>query len=339
MDHGRNLAHSPGPMKVLVTGASGFVGSGLIAELNRRGIRPRALLRKSSAVTNLANLDFDRVEGSLGDEASLRTAVRGCDAVFHVAGVVTAPSEAEFLEHNAVGAERLARAVAEECPGLGRFVLVSSLAAAGPAGPGAPRTESEPEAPVSAYGRSKWEGEKRVLQLSHRIPITVIRPPMVYGPRDQATFLFVKSVKGRLVPAFEKFYSAIHVDDLVRGIADAGLEPGRTLPSGERLFLTREQVFSYSEMMEAIGDCLGKKPIAFPLPFPVLAGVAWGLDGLGKITGRTYPLNRDKLNEIRPDHWTCSGEKARKLLGFEAKHDIRSGWADAVAWYRSAGWI
>jgi nucleoside-diphosphate-sugar epimerase len=142
-----------------------------------------------------------------------------------------------------------------------------------------------------------------------------------------------------LVPAFEKFYSAIHVDDLVRGIADAGLAPGRALPSGERLFLTREQVFSYSEMMEAIGACLGKKPIAFPLPFPVLAGVAWGLDGLGKITGRTYPLNRDKLNEIRPDHWTCSGEKARKLLGFEAKHDIRSGWADAVAWYRSAGWI
>ena len=123
-------------MKVLVTGASGFVGSGLIAELNRRGIRPLALLRKTSAVTNLASLEFDRAEGSLGDEASLRAAARGCDAVFHVAGVVTAPSEAEFLEHNAVGAERLARAVAEECPGLGRFVLVSSLAAAGPAGPG-----------------------------------------------------------------------------------------------------------------------------------------------------------------------------------------------------------
>src|SRR5205823_1417576 len=112
----------------LVTGASGFIGSTLIEELNRRGIGVRALLRRTSSDANLKGLDYTRAEGSLADFESLKKAASGVDYVFHLAGVTSAPNRAAYFEHNAEGTERLARAAAEANPGLKRFVYVSSLA-------------------------------------------------------------------------------------------------------------------------------------------------------------------------------------------------------------------
>ena len=346
LDHRVAIAHIGNLMKALVTGASGFVGSQLIRELNGRGLEVFALMRKTSRPTNVEGIQFERREGDLRDLESLKTAVRGMDVVYHVAGAVTAPNRETFFEHNARGAERVARAVAECAPEVKRMVLVSSLAAGGPARGPEPRREGEADQPISWYGESKLEGERLVLAYRDRVPVAIVRPPMVYGPRDKGTFLFVKAANGGIVPMFkgatpdgQKYYTAIHVADLARGIADAGLASVSQVPSGEVLYLTDDQVFSYEEMMRIIASKLGKKMRKLHVPVATLKVAAVGMDLLGKITGRTYPLNRDKLNEITPDYWTCSAEKAKRMLGFEAKHDLESGWADAVDWYRKSGWL
>ena len=335
--------------KALVTGSTGFIGSSLIEELNTLGIEVAALTRSSSSMKNLEGMQFSRVYGDLSDRESLERAIAesGADYIFHLAGVVTAKNRDGFFNANADGTRLLAEAVAKVRPGLSRFVYVSSLAAGGPASADfSPRIETESDAPVSAYGESKLEGEKYLRNFTDIFPVTIVRPPMVYGPRDPATFVFVQTVARNLIPMVapsgktdHKRYSVVHVRDLVRGIVQAGMVSREQVRSGEVFYLTSDDIVTYQELMTTIAEAMEKDPFRFRIPVAALKIGAHALDALGRVTGRTYPLNRDKLNEILPDAWTCSNEEAKKLLGYRPEFSFRAGMQNAVEWYRHAGWI
>lgn len=333
--------------KALVTGASGFIGSTLIEELSHRGYEVYALLRKTSDVSNLKNAKFRRVEGDLSDLDSLKKAVIGMDYVFHLAGVVTAPSREVFVEHNARGTERLMEAVAQVNPSLRRFVLVSSLAAAGPS-PSleAPRTEKQPEAPVSDYGFSKYQGERLALNYKDRVRLTIIRPPMVYGPRDKGVFVVIQTVSRRLMPLIRgrtpdgnKYYSLIHVADLCRGIALAAEAPIESAPSGEIYYLTDGEIYSYHELLKQMARALEKRAFSFRISPVIVTFLAYLASFAGRILGKTFPLNIDKLNEIRPDFWTCSSQKASRELGYKPTLKLEAGMSNAIQWYRKQKWL
>lgn len=329
-------------MRALVTGASGFIGSTLIEELGTLGFEVDALLRPSSDVSNLSGLAYRRVEGDLRDDASLRRAVRDVDYVFHLGGLTAARSRAEYFEHNAAGTERLARAAAEERPGLSRFVFVSSLAASGPApSREEPLTESCETRPVSAYGESKLAAERALLNFKGRIPISIVRPPMVYGPRDRGVFVLIQTVARNVtpVPRGEKYYSLIHVRDLVRGIVQSALAKPSEVASGEVFFLTGNENATFREILDVIADALGRDPLRLTVPPLALRGAAMVLSLLGAVTGRTFPLNLDKLREILPDYWLCTSEKAKARLGFAPEFDLAGGMAHSVAWYKRHRWL
>lgn len=340
--------------KALVTGASGFIGSTLIEELNHRGYEVYALLRKSSDLSNLKNAKYRRVEGDLSNSDSLKKAVVGMDYVFHLAGAVVAPNSEAFLEHNARGTKRLVEAVAEVNPSLRRFVLVSSLAAAGPSNSfDSPRIERYQEAPVSAYGISKLEGEREALKFKDRVRITIIRPPMVYGPKDKAIFLVIQTVSRRIMPLIRgetpngnKYYSLIHVADLCRGIVLAAQAPigssgesSGSAQSGEVYYLTDGEIYSYHELLKAMARALGIRAFSFWISPVFVTIAAFAATILGKLTGKTFPLNRDKLNEIRPDFWICSSAKASRELGYQPTLKLDTGMANAIQWYRKQKWL
>ena len=329
-------------MKALVTGASGFIGSSLIEELIRQGFEVKALMRRTSNPENLQGLAFDRVEGDLGNVESIRQALADVDYVFHLAGSVFSKNRAEYFEQNAEGTRRVAQAIAEVRPGLKRMVYVSSQSAGGPMAQQESRTEEMTDRPVSDYGASKVEAERLLKAYHGTFPIVILRPPMVYGPKDKATFLFVQTVARGLMPLFgprPKYYSMIHVHDLCRGLVHAALAPLDRVPSGEMFYMTGDGDLSYEQLMGAIAQALGKRPFKLRLPMGLLTVGARALAVLGKVTGQVYSLNPDKVNEMLPDYWLVSNAKAKRQLGFAPQYTPVAGWAQTVEWYKQKRWI
>ncbi len=333
-------------MKALVTGASGFIGSTLIELLNRQGIEVRALMRQTSSDANLQGLQFERVPGDIADYDSLCRAVEGCDYVFHLAGLIAAKDSNEYFRYNAEGTHLLAKAAATHAPALKRFVFVSSLAAGGPALSPEPRKETDPDEPVSVYGKSKLAGENFLLQYKDRFPVVILRPPMVYGPKDKATFILVKTAAKKMIPLVsarsidgQKYYSLIHAADLSRAICDAGIVEVPQFQSGAVYYVSSGEVVTYQHLMEIICKHLKIEPIRIRIPVMILRIVAWILTRISQLTGRQFVLNEDKMNEIIPDYWTCSNLKLVSDFDFEPEYDLNQGMANAVGWYKKQGWI
>ena len=329
-------------MKALVTGATGFVGSTLCEELNKRGVEVRAMLRKTSSRENLVNATFSEVEGDLRSPEKLRKAVEGVDVIFHVAGVVAALDREEFFNSNERGTVNLLDAVDAYNPGLKRFVYVSSLAAAGPSTPERPNVESDACHPVSDYGASKLAGEIAVLARKDRLPVTIVRPPAVYGPRDKGVLTFFQFIAKGLLPVLGTVkpdphrYSFVHVEDLVQGIAGAGLSEKT---AGEVYYLTGDGVHSWEEAMGLMAAGMNKKTFTVRLPIPLLRVAARVCSFISKLTKKALPFSNDKIKEIEAPAWTCSSDKAKRDFGYAPYWGLKEGSAQTAAWYKENGWL
>lgn len=329
-------------MQVLITGASGFVGSLLSDRLLREGHAVRLLLRSSSSRANLSESGYSVALGDLSDKAALREAVRGVDLIFHVAGAIMAARPEQFYRANSEGTRNLAEAAVSAAPGLKRFIYVSSLAAGGPGRIDRPRTEADPEAPVSDYGRSKLGGELVLRELGAKLPSVVVRPPVVYGPRDRGMLTFFQIVAKGIKPLIRhngpSAYSMIHGEDLVRVLLELGMSPKSFKPA-EVFYAATGAIVSWEETMEAMAEALGKPARGLPIPVGLLAAVGNTLGGLGRLTGKAFPLSADKVREIREPCWNCDAAKLEQTLGFKPDWSLRDGLRQTALWYRERGWL
>ncbi len=339
-------------MKVLVTGATGFIGSKLVRDLVELGADVSILVRPSSADAiqkkdgNLAGLNFRVVSGDLGDLSSLKQAVAGVDRVFHLAGLVTAIDTADFYRCNTQGTKNLIEAIGAVNPNLERFVFVSSLAAGGPMKLRQERVEGDTDAPVSEYGKSKKAAEVEVLKWVDRVSTAIIRPPMVYGPRDKASFVLIKTVAGGWMPMVagaspdkKKYYSSIHVDDLCQGILKAGMADSNKFRSGDHFYLSSNQYVSYEDFLGSMAKALDVSSRKIVVPALALKAAAVVTSKMMQITGKSHPLTKDKLSEILPDYWLCSNQKAKTHFGFEPQFEVEQGMKITVRWYQENGWL
>ncbi|MCX7936260.1 MAG: NAD-dependent epimerase/dehydratase family protein [Chlorobi bacterium] len=328
-------------MVVALTGASGFIGSHIADELYRRGHRVRCLLRASSSTRWIDGKPYERVVCSFSEQQSLEYALTGVDAVIHTAGVIAARNMAEFMEGNEGVTRRMLEATSRVAPSsFMRFVHISSLAVCGPAPSlDTPLTEESPLHPITPYGISKKAAEDTVRSYSERLPITIIRPPAVYGERDEATLPFFKAVRRGIIPLIgltPKWVSLVHVRDLARGIVDALESPAAV---GKTYFISSDEFYTWKQIGLTAAAVIGCKAIPVVVPHFLVLTLAALSGWIGHLQGKAPVLDYHKGRDIIQRYWVCSSARARDDFGYRQQISLEEGISMTVEWYKHHGWL
>ena len=326
-------------MRVLLTGANGFVGSHLLEALIAARIPTRVLLRASADRSfiedRLAGVEVRT--GSIMDPASLDTAMVGVTHVLHCAGCTKALETAGFFQVNQSGTRNVVEAVNRLGHGVQRLLHVSSLAAGRPGTPDSPAREDDPPRPVSTYGRSKLAGEQEVRDHC-RVVFTILRPPAVYGPRDREFLKLFKTVKAHLQPdpgAGRQALSLSFVSDLAAAALACLLHPKA---GGRTYYSVSTPAVTAGEMAGEMARLMQVSTLRLPLP----TAIFWPLCALAEIqarlTRRPNVLSLQKYAEIRAPGWVCDGSRIQAELGPLPATPLTAGLALTWAAYRKAGW-
>jgi dihydroflavonol-4-reductase len=326
-------------LKVLVTGGTGFIGSHLIETLLQKGIQTRCLLRKSSDLKWIKGLPVEYAWGDCRDRASLKEAVKGVDQVFHSAGVTKAVRKETFFEINAYGTENLIRACLEHNPDLQKFIYVSSQAAAGPSPNGNRKKETDNCQPVSPYGQSKRMGEELALSLGQKLPLLILRPSAVYGPRERDIYFFFKLLsKGIDLCASnpDQHISLCYVEDLVQAIV---LAAESRVSRGEIFFVSDGQDYPIEQIEDAFAQALGIHTFRLCVPKWMLLGFASFSEYLSQVSQKPPLINRGKVEELAQRNWVCDITKAKTVLSYAPGTPLARGAQLTVDWYRKENWL
>jgi nucleoside-diphosphate-sugar epimerase len=326
--------------RVLITGASGFVGYHLVEAALQAELEVHAAIRPGSAVGHLQPfdlrytcLDYTRPE-ALVEELQRQQ----YQYIIHAAGITKARSAQEYNQVNAGFTRNLAAAVLQAGIPLKKFVFVSSLAALGPTCYQDPQAiaENRQPAPLTAYGRSKLLAESYLAGLP-QLPWVVLRPTAVYGPRERDIFLVLETLHRGLDPYIGRqpqWLSFVYVQDLAQAALLALAAPGQQLSYN----LSDGQRYDRYALADITRRVLGKKALRFHLPLGLVQVVARLLEAT--YAGKKMPaLNREKLLELTAANWHCSIVRARQDLGFVPRYDLEKGLALTLAWYRQQQWL
>lgn len=336
--------------KILITGASGFIGSFLVARGLELGFDVWAAVRKSSSRRYLQDPRIHFLELDFNDDdllaAQLKQHVAEHGAfthVLHAAGATKARSESDFVRVNAEGTARLARQLLQTKAlpaSTGRFVFFSSLSVYGPVREedNRPILESDEQMPDTAYGRSKQQAEQELAHIPD-LNYIILRPTGVYGPREKDYFLMAKSIIQRVdfsVGYKPQTITFIYVRDLVEA-AYLALSHGE---SGRAYFLTDGHNYSsrdFSNLLQKELNIRGVLHIKAPIWFLKLVCFING--GLANLFGKTTTLNMDKFNILKQRNWQCDIRPAEQELGYRPQYPLERGVKETVNWYIQNGWL
>lgn len=264
--------------------------------------------------------------------------LRDAEYVIHIAGVTKAKSDLDYR----IGNVETTRSLLSACLSsrrLKKFCFISSLTASGPSLNGIPKTEEDENAPITSYGRSKLEAESVCLQYSSQIPIVILRPPAVYGPRDKDILELFRWINYRIVPhlgSWGKNLSIINARDLAEGIVATTISDSTV---GQTYFISNREVQTYTSLTKLASSILRKKPLHIQIPSFLVYAVAGITEGIYSLSKKTPVLNLDKVRDLITTDWTCSSRKLFEHIGFEPKISVEEGFKETVEWYQSQRWL
>lgn len=333
------VEHSTSKGLVIITGATGFIGSHLTEHLISEGYSVRCLVRETSNLKWIKDSGAEITVCSLFDIEALANQFKDADYIVHLAGVVKARNLEGYLKGN-VGITKSVLDAAIQADGpLKKIICTSSLAVVGPNKVGHPSDETWDYNPQSYYGKAKVEQEKLCHEYMDKLPISIIRPPSVYGPRDTEIFTVFKAMsQGAFarVGFNHKTLSMIYIDDLIRGIQQV-MESEKA--KGETYFLSSEEEYDWNQIADAGKKALGKGFLNLRVPHFLVFTVAFIAEKFAGLSGKASTLNVEKAKEIVQESWTCSPKKAMKDLGFSQQISLEEGIQRSVDWYRKEAWI
>ncbi len=324
-------------MTAFVTGGTGFIGSHLVDNLlgEYRSDQVRCLVRNHDRW--LTGKSVTRVHSDLFNLSDMRRALQGVEIVYHIAGMVKAPSERELLHANVEATETLIRLAAKS--GVKKVIVLSSLAAVGPSN-GSPVTETVPMNPISSYGRSKMKMEEMIRSLDlPDMTITILRPPAVYGPREEQIYTWFKLLNKRFSPVIgdgtSPRLSMIYVSDLIRGIR---LAEKIEQPGVYTFFLTGPEIVNWNQIRKIGSKVLGKRSIPLYIRPNWVSKIAGAVESTASLFGAYPAFNREKAREMVHE-WTCSSRKAETELGYRPEVDLEEGISRTIHWYKKHHWL
>ena len=326
-------------MKALVTGATGFVGSHLVDKLLEKNYEVYCLKRKTSSTKWLDGKNIKYVDGDLFSNEALEACIKDMDYVFHVAGVVKAKTKEGFYHGNSDSTKNLLEITYKVNPGLKKFIFVSSLAACGPAKTEKPVDENTVPDPITTYGLSKLKAEDEVYKYKDKFPISIIRPPAVFGPRDTEILIYFKTFSKGLnsVIGFDaKYLSLVYVEDLADAIVLAAENKNA---DGQKYFVCFDKAYNWDEIGSLTSELLGKKALKIRLPHSVLYSVGYLAELFSTFSSKPATLNIEKCKDITQLRWVCSNEKIKSELGFETKFTLEESFRKTIDWYKEMKWI
>lgn len=322
--------------KVLITGASGFVGFHLINAALEAGLEVYAAVRKSSTVDHLSDMDLQFTYPDFTSVEALRKEIeeKGYEYIIHGAGITKARSEEEYIRVNAEYTRNLAQAA--KGTRVKKIVFISSLAALGPL-PGVdddPIDEQKFPMPVTGYGKSKLLAEQWLEESG--VPAVVLRPTAVYGPRDKDIFIMFRTLSKGLEPYIGRIpqvLSFVYVKDL----AGAAIDALEAAPGAYNI--ADGQQYDRYQLAEISKKVLGRKTLRFHVPLGIVRMIAGTMELMYAKSRNAPALNREKLAELTAAGWQCSIEKARKEWGFAPQYDLQHGLEETLRWYQVNKWL
>lgn len=324
--------------RVLLTGATGFVGGHVAEAFAKAGFRVRALARSPGRARRLAELGFDITQGSLDDVGVLAAACRDVDVVVHMAALTHARSKDEYDRANVLGTSNLLHAALNAADGPRRVVYLSSLAAAGPCVDGRAVGAADTPRPLTAYGRSKLAGEQVVLQAAEQIEVVVLRAPAVYGPHDTDLFHFFRLAKYGFIPVPTgpaRPLQMVHVSDLAAALVRAVT----AMKAAGVYHIAESRTYTWEQVGRMLGEAVDRRVRVVRVPAALIVALATASEVTAGVLGRSSIFNRDKARELLAPGWLCDTEAARADLGYKADIPLAEGLRSTAQWYREQGWL
>lgn len=331
-------------MKILVTGASGFIGSFVVEEALRQGMETWAAVRPTSSKKYLNDARIHFIELDFSSQAKLEEALDGhCfDYIIHAAGVTKCLKADDFYKVNYEGTKHLVNALINLQMPIHKFVYLSSLSVMGAIRERQPYQEigeSDFPKPNTVYGKSKLKAERFIESIGNNFPYVILRPTGVYGPRERDYFLMAKSIQQHVdfsVGFKRQDITFVYVKDVVQAIF-LTLNHGM---SGRKYFLSDGNVYRSSDFSRLLWNALGRPWwIRIKAPIWVLRIATFFGEWMARSTGKISAINEDKFNILRQRNWRCDIEPAVDELGYHPRYDLEKGVGETVAWYRQEGWL
>jgi nucleoside-diphosphate-sugar epimerase len=328
--------HTILPMKVLITGGTGFIGSHLIELLLKKNVKVFALVRDLNNLRWIKGLNIHLLEG---DFLSLPSLPMGIDYVFHAAGLTKATKTGDYYTVNHQGTASFFEALHSQKIRPKRIIYLSSLAAVGPSSDGEPIQETTPPHPITPYGRSKLMGEVEALKFKDVFPITILRIGAVFGPRDTDFLLYFKWIKRGILPSLAskaRQLSLCYVKDLVEAVY---LGSQKELESGEIFNIANPDPYSADAVGEAAGLALEKKLRKVKIPLPVIYLSALVSEIANKFRKSPSIFDRNKFKDMKQKSWAADTRKAIQKLSFHTQYTLQEAVQETIDWYLENHWM
>lgn len=324
--------------KIMITGASGFLGVHIIEAALENNLEVHAAIRKSSKIAHLKHLPVSFIYVDLTNTESLQKEIESkqYNYIIHAAGITKAKGQQEYNIGNATYTYNLAKAAELAEAPLKKFVFISSLAALGPLN-NYHETINEVTLPhpVTSYGKSKLLAEQKISKL--KIPLIILRPTAIYGPRDKDIFIIFKSIKRGIEPYIGKHnqqLSFVYAKD----VASAAINSLFSIYNGV-YNLSDGNCYSRYDLANYLKKSMRTKTLKFHLPGSMVKALAITLENTYKVLNKTPALNKEKINELAAANWVCNIDKAKRELGFQPAYDLETGIQESLDWYKKYNWL